>query len=213
MSSGVRLAAAVVAFAAAASPAAARDYGQLGTVFPVVEPDVLTVIEQRLMAAKQSGKLAAMQSELQRRTVAKVRQPPPVRGVTSATATRSWLYDPTITVEQDIRDANGIVIIPRGRKVNPLDTVGLRQSLVFINGADQAQLSWALSNTTDSNAKIILVGGSPFELMKPSRRRLYFDQGGQLTSKFSITHVPAIVEQQGRALKITELAIARRKPA
>ena len=31
--------------AACCAPAAAKDYGQVGTVFPIIEPDLLRVIE------------------------------------------------------------------------------------------------------------------------------------------------------------------------
>lgn len=211
LSAAVRTFAVVGGFAAATAALLAgvevhaRDYGQQGATFPVVEPDLLAVLEGKLMAAKQSGRIDAMQKELARRTEARVRRPAPVAGIANSARQRSWLYDPTIIVEQDIRDARGIVIIPAGRKVNPLDTVPLRQSLVFVAGDDKTQMAWALRSTTATNAKIILTSGSPFELMKPSNRRLFFDQGGQLTAKFGIRAVPAVVQQEGRVLRVTEL--------
>lgn len=196
-----------------ATPALARDYGQRGAVFAVIELDMLTMIEARLGAAQTSGKLAGMQRELQRRTTAHVRRPPPVRGIVATARARTWLYDPTITVDQDLRDHRGNLIIARGARVNPLDTVGLRQSLVFLNGGDAAQVGWALRSTTALNAKLILVDGSAFELMGRHQRRFYHDQGGQLTAKFNIRHVPAVVEQAGRALKVSELVLPRARPA
>lgn len=191
-----------------AAPADARNYGQQGTLFPVIEPDVLTMIERKLRAAEASGKIAAMNKDLARRTTAQVRRPPPVKGIVTATTARTWSYDPTITIGDDIRDQKGNLIIPRGRRINPLDTVGLRQSLVFLNGDDPDQLAWALRSTTQLNAKLILVGGSPFDAMKAAQRRFFFDQGGQLTSKFGIRAVPAVVEQSGRVLKVSEVVVA-----
>ena len=43
--------------------------------------------------------------------------------------------------------------------------------------------------------------------MKSRQRRFYFDQGGNLVKHFGIRAVPATVEQQGRALVITEAPI------
>ena len=44
---------------AVAGPALAKDYGQQGAVFVIIEPDVLTMIEAKLRAAEASGKIAA----------------------------------------------------------------------------------------------------------------------------------------------------------
>ena len=191
----------------APAPVSARDYGRAGAVFPVTEPDLLATIEARLLAAKASGRIDVMNHELAVRTEAKVRRPDRVAGISDARAWRSWVYDPSITVQADITDNKGNVIVPAGRVVNPLDTVPLRASLVFIDGDDPDQIAWALKSTTQLNAKLILTGGSPFDLMKAAQRRFYFDQGGKLTAKFGIAHVPAVVEQSGRLLRITEIVV------
>lgn len=193
--------------AAAPFPVAARDYGQLGTVYPVMEPDFLSVIEQRLKAAEASGRIAAMQKKLVARTKARVMRPKPVAGIMRAVKARSWAYDPTITIAQDIRDDRGRVIATKGQKINPLDHVPLRQSLVFIDGDDPAQVAWALKATTALNAKLILTSGSPFQHMRIARRRFYFDQEGKLTGKFDIRAVPAVVEADGRVLKVSEVPV------
>lgn len=200
--------AAISLLAGCSAPLLARDYGQLGPTSPVIEPDLLSAIEARLNAAKASGRIDAMQKELVRRTTAKVRRPPSVVGISAATVRRTWDYDPTITVADDIRDHKGNVIIAAGRRINPLDTVGLRQSLVFIDGDSKAQVDWAMKATTQLNAKLILVSGSPFDAMKARQRRFFFDQMGKLTGKFGIRHTPAVVEQAGRILKVTELPVA-----
>ena len=43
--------------------------------------------------------------------------------------------------------------------------------------------------------------------MRVKKVRLYFDQNGLLTKKFSIRAVPAFVEQEGKILKVREVAI------
>lgn len=197
----------VVLMLAGAVPGQPKDFGQQGAVFPVIEPDLLAVIEARLRNAEASGKIAAMNRQLAARTTAAVKRPPPVPGITATSSARSWTYDPTITVEQDIRDHQGNLIIAAGRRINPLESVGLRQSLVFLDGDDPAQLAWALKSTTQLNAKLILTSGSPFDAMKAAQRRFFFDQGGKLTAKFGIHHVPAVVEQDGTLLKITEVVV------
>jgi conjugal transfer pilus assembly protein TraW len=203
----------LVACLGAAGPAFARDYGQQGAVWPIVEPDLLAQIRARLTHLEKTGETARLNEELKRRTIARVNRPEPVAGIGPASATRSWRFDPTITVERNIADDKGRVIIAAGTRVNPLDTIPLRSILVFLDGDDPAQLAWAARRFGASPAKLILVRGAPLELMKARQRRIYFDQGGSLVKHFGIRAVPATVEQQGRVLVVTEQAIERKERA
>ena len=211
MTRRVPLAIAAAACAVLALPASAKDYGRQGAVFPVIEADLLSVIHQRLTAMQASGEIDRANRQLAERTAAKVRRPAAVPGIVTAEQERRWLFDPTITVGQDLRDARGRVIVAAGTRVNPLDTVPLRQKLVFLDGDDAGQVAWAMRSTTALNAKLILVRGSPFALMKADQRRFYFDQQGTLTRRLGIRAVPALVEQQGRALLVRELVVANVK--
>lgn len=205
------IAAPLLAWLGTATPTLARDYGQQGAVWPIVEPDLLAQIHARLTRLEKSGETARLNQELKRRTIARVNRPEPVAGVGPASATRSWRFDPTITVERNIADDKGRVIIAAGTRVNPLDTVPLRAPLVFLDGDDPAQLAWAVRRFGSTRAKLILVRGAPLELMQARQRRFYFDQGGSLVKHFGIRAVPATVEQQGRVLLITEQAIEPQK--
>ena len=147
-----------------AVPAQARDYGQQGALFPITEPDLLEQIQRKLMALQASGATAKLNEDLKRRTIAKVNRPTPVSGLGVASAMRSWAFDPTISVAEEISDDKGRVIMAAGTRVNPLDTVPLRQTLVFLDGDDPAQLDWATKKFQASSAKLILVGGAPLQL-------------------------------------------------
>jgi conjugal transfer pilus assembly protein TraW len=200
-----------VACLAAAAPALARDYGQQGALFPVVEADLLSVIQKRLTAMQASGEIDRANRQLAERTAVQVRRPAPVSGIGHAAEERRWTFDPTITVNADLRDGRGRVVVAAGTRVNPLDTVPLRQRLVFLDGDDEGQVAWAMGAPTALNAKLILVSGSPFALMKAEQRRFYFDQKGTLTRHFGIRAVPAVVEQQGRTLAVSELVLRGNK--
>jgi hypothetical protein len=50
-------------------------------------------------------------------------------------------------------------------------------------------------------------GGSPFILRDELGKEVYFDQNGELTTRFGIKATPAIVVQDGENLKIVEVAI------
>ncbi len=203
------LPAALVAVLLCPSHALARDYGQRGTVFPVIERDLLEQIHSRLTQMERSGETARLNEDLKRRTIARVNRPDPVAGIVRASEARRWHFDPTITLAADILGANGELIHAAGTRVNPLDSVGLRAELLFLDGDDPDQLAWALKQ--NANAKLILVKGAPLELMKAGQRRFYFDQGGKLTERFGIRSVPARVRQQGRLLEISEIALPPRR--
>ena len=203
-----RRAALLALFAAVsvAPPAAAKDYGQVGTVFPVIEPDLLRVIEAKLRSMQASGQIDAMNQRLSERTRAKVNRPDAVASIERASKPRSWLYDPSIVIDHDIRDQKGQLVAAKGKRVNPLDYVVIKTPLVFIDGDDDAQVAWAMKRY-DDKAKLILVRGAPLELMTARQRRFYFDQNGTLTTKFGITAVPAVVEQAGKAMRVTETPV------
>jgi conjugal transfer pilus assembly protein TraW len=190
-----------------AAPATARDYGQQGAVWPIAEPDLLQQIHARLTQLERTGETARLNEQLKQRTITRINRPQPVAGLVQASSERTWRFDPTITVERDIADNRGRVIVAAGTRVNPLDTVPLRAPLVFLDGDEPAQLAWALKRFGSTPAKLILVKGAPLELMKARQRRFYFDQGGTLVKRFGIRAVPASVEQQGRVLVITEQAV------
>lgn len=191
----------------------AADHGQMGATFPIIENDLLTMIETRLRHLEANGQIDVLQRQMQEQAVASVRRPKPVEGLTPAMARREWLYDPSIITEEDIVDAKGNVITPAGTRINPLDLVEMRQELVFVDGST-AQIDWAVRTYSDARAKIVFVAGSPFDAMKPWQRRFYFDQGGKLTGKFGIRHTPAIVSgaivtKSGKALKVSEVPLSR----
>lgn len=185
----------------------ARDFGQLGQTFPVVEADLLSTIEARLRRAQTTGEMDRVNAAFAKRVEAKVRRPVPVSGISPAEQARAWDYDPTIRLERAIRDHKGQIIAEAGQRINPLDFVSMRQSLVFVDGDDAAQVDWATKRFTELNAKIIFVNGSPIESMTERKRRFFFDQDGRLTSKFGIRHTPAVVSQAGKLLHVSETVL------
>lgn len=202
--------------------ASAKDYGKAGPTWRIAEPDLLEVIRARLNAAQSSGEWARLNRRYAMLAEQQVSRPKPVAGITAARENRQWDYDPTITIGEDIRDARGRLIAAKGQRFNPLDHLPLSQELAFIDGDSEAQLRWALgknsgpsvaaAKTTGQGASdrrlIVMVKGSPFERMKALKRRFYFDQAGELTSRFGIEHVPALVRQQGRVLAVSEMALS-----
>ena len=192
------------------TPALARDYGQQGTHFPIIEPDLLEQIQSRLQTMDKNGDIDRLNQKLKARTIARVNRPKPVAGLVRATKATTRQFDPTIILQADIFDHDGSRIWTKGTRVNPLDTVPLRAALIFLDGDDPAQLEWAFAQKSKT-AKLILTNGAPLQLMKARQRRFYFDQGGKLTAHFDIKALPAMVDQQGRMLRIREFTLSEKR--
>jgi conjugal transfer pilus assembly protein TraW len=45
--------------------------------------------------------------------------------------------------------------------------------------------------------------------MTTRQRRFYFDQEGRLTGKLGVRHTPAIAQQDGRVVKLSEIVLRR----
>jgi conjugal transfer pilus assembly protein TraW len=185
----------------------AQDLGVIGPVYPIAEPSLLEAILSKLREAEASGLLARVERESQVSVTRRIEQPAPVAGISKTTRARSFYYDPSIVVPYAITDAQGKVIVAPGTKVNPLDTVSLSKTLLFIDARDAAQVGRArnMLDERGGKVKVILTGGSYLELMRRWNHPVFFDQQGQLTAKLGIRHVPALVSQEGRRLRIDEI--------
>lgn len=193
----------------------AKDFGVHGATFEIVEKNLLLVIQVKLQNLSATGQLETFQKGIQKKVSDKALNPTRVTGVRKTTAPRRFYFDPTLTVDHDIKDHEGRLIHPKGTRINPLETLSWGDPLVFLDGEDEAQVNWALTQYPKS--KYVLIGGKPLELSNTHsvnthsahthRVKFYFDQVGALTQKFKIQQVPAVVNQDGKRLLIEELLV------
>ena len=148
----------------AAAPAPAADLGVRGATWPVAEPDLLAAIEARLAAMERSGELARFEAEARARARARLEAPEAVAGIAPARAFRTRRFDPSVTVADDIRTADGRLIAAAGTRIDPFRHAGLTRDLLFIDGAREAEIAWALAHGRPS--KIVLLAGRPLELAR-----------------------------------------------
>jgi len=189
--------------------AQAADLGVRGALFPIIEVDLLDLIAAKLKAAKASGRIDALNQAFAKRSVASVERPAAVPGLTPTRDPRSWLYDPSYTVPRDYADQNGRVFAHAGDRINPLLRMpNFDRVMVFFDGDDAAQVAFALAALHRYGAartRLILVKGSPVELMQREKTPVFFDQLGLLTDKFRLAQTPAIIVREGDRLRISEV--------
>ena len=173
-----------------------KDFGIRGTLFVIQEECLLTVLEKKLLSL--TNVEFATEKALESIKVPKGLSLP------LASSNRSFTFDPSIVVQESIKDGKGNVIVPKGTRYNPLITHALNTPLLFFNGGDPIQLKWAKS---ELNSIWILTDGSPIEMEKTEGIPIYFDQGGQLTKKLGIKAIPAKVSQENDHLKVEEILL------
>jgi conjugal transfer pilus assembly protein TraW len=189
-----------------------KDFGKRVHSFPVKEEGFITMIKRKLQKVdleKENKKMEQVATE-------KVENPTPVKGLSPATKDREFLHDPSYVLLEDAVLPCGKILYAAGTRVNPLDHMELERRLFFVDGGSQEQIEWLeerLENTDDTGPgqqldMIILVGGSVFKTQERLKKTVYFDQSGELTTKFGIKASPALVEQEGKMLKVTEFNLS-----
>lgn len=196
----------------------AKDFGRQGALFPIGEVDMLTWIHARLAYLEESGQTADMQARLLKSAEKSVRRPTPVEGLSTTTTPRHFFIDPSLTLGSDIKDEKGNTLYKKGLTINPFDPstwpAGIDKTqfeyaytVVFFDGDDPHQRSWAKQFASDKPIKWTLTGGSPEEMATFLDSRIYFDQGGHYSKQFQLSHVPSVVSQEGSRWKVTEVDV------
>ncbi|UBX30655.1 hypothetical protein [Arsenophonus apicola] len=94
--------------------------------------------------------------------------------------------------------------------MSPFDITPFNETLYFIDGDDEKQLTWvAAQKPTTAIKKIILVNGNIKTTSDALNQRIYFDQGGVLVNRFGIERLPSVVDEMPNhsLLRITEVAV------
>jgi conjugal transfer pilus assembly protein TraW len=177
-----------------------KDYGKYGTTYQIEEENLLEVIEARLKSPDFQERIKRMLGKAKDKMYKFTKYD----GMFSRTKEDNvYRIDPALTLDEDILDHEGNVIFAKGSTFNPADFVPLTGRYIFIDGNDEKQVSYALGRKFK---KIILTAGDFEELTRKHRHRFYL-VNDDLIEKIRLTHVPAILEQEGRHLRVTEKAL------
>ena len=187
----------------------ASNLGTQGRIYEIEEQDVLEMIKERLTAMEKNGEIEIQNQKLKTQALSSIERPAAVSRLKPTTKPRVFEKDLSLTVPEDIKDAQGKVFCKAGTKVNPLQNVSTKKSLIFLNGDDQKQLDWALREYQNQKelAKLVLVNGSPLELMRQYEIPFYFDQAGRLSQYFNLEQIPALIYQKNDKLIISEVKL------
>ena len=184
----------------------AKNLGVVGEVFAIEEESFLNFIKRKLESKKKDS-IFFNQGLMREKAKKKIDRPTPVKGVENTQENRSYLYDPSVVIEKDIKGLDGKLIVKAGTRYNPLEHYSIAESLVFIDSDNEEHLNFALAQKNLRKIKIILVSGSRKKAAEVLGQEIYFDQLGLITKKFAIKHVPTIVTQEKQFLRISEVLL------
>lgn len=186
----------------------AEDMGVVAKTYPIVEPDMIDYIKNRAKQMMDNGQWDAIKKKSIANAKNKIENPTPIAGIEHTKENKTFYYNPMFQLKKDLTDANGNLIAKAGW-YNPLTFKPFNEELIFIDGNDPIQVSWAIDryHSNTKKTKIILTSGSFLKLDKKYKVWFYYDQNGFYTSKFGIAHVPAIVNQAEKKLKVDEIRL------
>lgn len=188
-------------------PLQAEDLGVIGPTYEIAERDLVEVIKDKFRRMEMTGELAKRNEEYKRRVIEGIERPKPVPGINPTETARTFYIDPTFTLDRNIQDEHGRILYPAGTKINPFDYDRMSKVLLFFDGRDKKQVEFAKRFMAESRTPVkpILVAGEPLKLMREWKREVFYDQGGALSRRFSITQSPAVVSQEGKRIRVDEI--------
>jgi conjugal transfer pilus assembly protein TraW len=171
---------------------------QYGPIFPILEEDMRTTIQQRF---------AAKIPELKQQLTDSVRnyRLPTIPRPTTDTA-RTLLVDPSLTLQNDVVAPDGRLIAKAGTRVNPLRTIALVRTYLVVDASDDRQLAWAVQQIMVGATRpttLLLTDGDLSAIMAtvPAGTPVY-PAPPELFTRFSVDSVPARLSRAGDQLRI-----------
>lgn len=173
---------------------APQNYGTAGKLYPVRERSIKAMVaaKQQQIQERLAGKAGDFNEKIYVVTEFNGR-------FRKAKEDRAYHIDPSYTLETDITDDKGNVIIKEGTPISPADYAPLGK-YVIIDGRDDAQVKFALKQNPK---KIIIMAGDIKELSKRYGVPFY-RINKQIIAALHLEKVPAIIEQSGRYIRVTE---------
>ena len=137
-------------------------------------------------------------------------QPANLHALPRAEKDTTTMVDLTHTLEEDLVDAQGIILYPSGFTFNPLQYVSLSGALVVIDGSDPEQVAWFKGSPygTNRRALLLLSGGLAATLRDELGRPVaYLTE--DIAHRLQLRAVPSVVVERDNQLVIREVSLGR----
>jgi len=184
--------------AAPAYAESTRNLGRIGTVYSIVEPDMV----EEFKANIDQEKLAKFMAE-QKQSY----QPKDIHALPAAKRDRTFFVDMTFTLDHDIHGENGEIMYQRGLTWNPLEYVS-PPLIVVINGEDPRQVEWFEKSPYYKNlkTKLLLSAGYAAPMIKHFNRPVFY-LTRSITERLQLAAAPCIIVQNGKKMMVQEVKV------
>lgn len=186
-----------------------EDLGAIGKTYAIGEQNLMDYIKSRATTLVNNGQWENLRKKAVRDTETKIDHPPVIAGIYPTVESSIRYFDPAVRINQDVVNPyDKSIIAHKGQIVNPTTYMAFNNELIFIDGRDQSQVEYALSESKRSpfQTSIVLIAANNFrDLLKQKQHLFFYDQGAALTKKFNIRHVPTIIYQD--QIKPTKLRV------
>lgn len=186
-----------LALALTSLPALAGKPITVGKTYPIAEPDTLDEIKGRAGTVDWRSWMRRAPADYGAFVSATLPR---------ATETRSRLFDPTYYLPEDIRDAQGKVIAPKGLPVNVYTRLKVSFRYIVIGDTPEDRQWLREVARPAGNDKILLAGGNVFEVRQRTGLRVHL-LDARFIERFGLQAVPAIVQQAGTQLRVDEYRV------
>src|SRR5690606_31782006 len=99
----------------------AEDLGQYGNRWSIEEHDGVEQMLDKQREMDKDGSLRKLQEKYRDDFVHRLENPDPIPGISTATESRTFFVDPSIAMPEPVVNAQGVVVVPAGTRINPLD--------------------------------------------------------------------------------------------
>ena len=181
------------------------DLGALGPTTEIIEPDLIEVAQERI----ENLDYDAMKSRAINRFWSQNTGTP----LPTVTEDATRYVDPTVIVYEDILDAEGNVVTPRG-EINPLDMMPFDQKLVIIDPSQDWQVALAADELRSSRQSITVTvmatqiapdrGWELFESTEEAIEAPLYLLPQAMAQRFQIDKVPSVVTADTSRFIVTE---------
>jgi conjugal transfer pilus assembly protein TraW len=185
---------------------ATGDLGAVGPVAQATEPDLIEVMQQRL-AALDLHRYAEGARDRYWQRLAHYDLP-------QAVEPRTRHLDPNVVVVADIKDVNGTVIVPAGKRINPLDLMPFSQRLIVFDAARPGQVKLVEQlerRYRDKRVTLIAArldreaGWDGFRKLQDGLHGPVFVLTSDIKERFQIERLPSVVEASGKEFLVHEI--------
>ena len=161
----------------------------LGPVYPVIEPDLLTLLKEH---AREESQRANSRINQNRNRLENWAKAPLGTSLPAALETKRHRFDSNPEVKAYIGS-------------------DYQREWLFIdaNNAEQVNLAQVFTNKNSAIRRVILVSGSVEKTQKVLEKRVWFDQAGALIRRLKIEALPAFVQLDATGITVTQAPASR----